>query len=328
MDQSVIGPVSEKVYFYCKQELMINQLIKNLAGNTVSLSQALTEAKIIAYKLKNEEFKAWINRELNGYESNKDLPSYRILNCDVKGRVKHYYSLGGAVTIPIDVRELDEQIKGVLYKQFAKQSIPTLELNIKDIKGKGGQFAWETFPPQMTMQISENTNARGDDYTIETAGKVVQVSELERIVEITKQKLLDTLLELEEAFPNFESTYNPTQENKEKAHNIITNIFHGGSNPVNIGVGSNISQTANVSIHSEINNTLNELEKLGVDKANLEELKQLFDSKPDKNTLFQKAMKWIGNVSTKGIEKGVELQLPAIIDYVTKLVETYSQSPS
>jgi len=49
---------------------MIKELITDLAFDKITLSQALTRAKLIARQIKNDSFKNWLNKELNGYEYN------------------------------------------------------------------------------------------------------------------------------------------------------------------------------------------------------------------------------------------------------------------
>src|SRR4051794_14939151 len=57
---------------------MIKQLIKDIAFDNIKISQALTRAKLIENQIKNQIFRHWINKELEGYEfDDKLLPSYR-----------------------------------------------------------------------------------------------------------------------------------------------------------------------------------------------------------------------------------------------------------
>lgn len=47
---------------------MIKKLISDIANNSVTLSQALTTAKIVAYKIDNITFQEWLKKEVEGYE--------------------------------------------------------------------------------------------------------------------------------------------------------------------------------------------------------------------------------------------------------------------
>lgn len=61
---------------------MIKELIEDLTFDRITLSQALTRAKIIAYKVNNSDFKNWIQAEISGYKD-LELPDYRIISCSV-----------------------------------------------------------------------------------------------------------------------------------------------------------------------------------------------------------------------------------------------------
>jgi len=49
---------------------MIKDLIKDLAYDNIELSQALTRAKLIASKVKNDIFKQWLIKECRRYTLN------------------------------------------------------------------------------------------------------------------------------------------------------------------------------------------------------------------------------------------------------------------
>ncbi|MCR9172893.1 MAG: hypothetical protein NXI10_10390 [bacterium] len=57
---------------------MIKELIRDIAYDKITVSQALTRAKLIARQVKNDTFTNWLNKELNGYEYDDALlPEYR-----------------------------------------------------------------------------------------------------------------------------------------------------------------------------------------------------------------------------------------------------------
>lgn len=71
-----------------------SQIIKDIANGVVSLEITLKRALVIAHDLKNEKLINWINSELYGYKSSKNLPEYRHL----PGNLKMSY-IGGSVQV-------------------------------------------------------------------------------------------------------------------------------------------------------------------------------------------------------------------------------------
>jgi hypothetical protein len=65
----------------------------------------------------------------------------------------------------------------------------------------------------------------------------------QNVIELTKQKLIDTLMELENEFPNLINDYIMSKENTDKIQNIITNHIYGNNSPTNIAAGVNVEQS-------------------------------------------------------------------------------------
>lgn len=95
---------------------MIKQLIEDLTFDKISLSQALTRAKIIAYKINDTQFKEWIGFELNGYPHRDKLPTYRIVPCDVF--VEIVDSFRGKYDVPFENTTQDEDSVKDFYSEF------------------------------------------------------------------------------------------------------------------------------------------------------------------------------------------------------------------
>jgi len=62
---------------------MIKELVKDISYDKITLNQALTRAKLVAYKIDNNEFISWINKELNGYDNLDIVPEYREFYCEI-----------------------------------------------------------------------------------------------------------------------------------------------------------------------------------------------------------------------------------------------------
>lgn len=173
---------------------------------------------------------------------------------------------------------------------------------------------------QLTAEEAFNIS-HGDKYQKWVVGghRKIAKGQFQNVVELTKQKLLDTLLELDNQFPNLTNEFDKTKANMEKVQNIVTNNVYGNNNPLNFAVGHNVEQ-------KDINNIFHdndyfELEKLGVDKNEIAELKQIVQTdSTDKSTLKQKALKWLGTVSASVAGRGLYDNIPAITEFIHRLL--------
>ncbi len=299
---------------------MIKDLIKDIAYDNISLSQGLTRAKLIATKIKNDVFRQWLNKELEGYDFDDNmLPNYRKIAATIYFKVE--FPFGRWQTFPYllsdDARKKDKKFADLIENHKVQQPISIIEKNLASLTTQKGEIP-------MAHGI---TDLIGDQYKeqVEEHGGVIRSSfreiartQFEAIIELTKQKLLDTLLSLDEEFPNLTNEFTMTKDNEDKVQNIITTNIYGNNNPLNIASGNKVQQSNSVTFTAE---NYKALEKLGVDKKEIDDLKVIVETKDaDKSTLKSKALKWLGSVSASMTAKGLYDNIPAIIDYVDKLI--------
>lgn len=136
-------------------------------------------------------------------------------------------------------------------------------------------------------------------------------------MEQTKQKLLETLIELDNEFPNLINDYKMTQENTNKIQNVITNNIYGNNNSTNLATGENIEQhnVSNISIDFK------KLEELGVSKSDIEQLQIIIqNSQSDKSSLGKTIAVWMQSVSASLIASGLYENIPKVIEFVQQSI--------
>ena len=110
-----------------------------------------------------------------------------------------------------------------------------------------------------------------------------------------------------------------TKENTDKVQNIITNNIYGDNNPLNIAAGQNVEQKDISNVFT--NEDISKLESLGVEKNDIDSLKEIVaTSGKDKTTLKDKSMKWLGSVLASVAGRGLYENIPAITDFVHRLL--------
>ncbi|MDN5665931.1 MAG: hypothetical protein L0G41_06850 [Psychrobacter sp.] len=291
---------------------MIKELIKDISYDKISLNQALTRAKLIAYKIDNDEFISWINKELNGYDDLDIVPEYREFYCEMFAKVQNPYS--GSKNVPIDLTEIDERIDGSLYNYVHMAGILNIEQNIIDAKDANEQYGYIDFP----IEIVRDVRRIFEREDIIAVRRRIVFGRLHNILNMTKQKLLDTLLELNKVFPNLEDEY-MNDDKKDTASQIITNIY-GNNASSNVGVGQNFTQGISNSYTEKVEQVLNDLRQLGVPNEDINELEDIINNEPDKNKLGAKFLVWSSALMTKAVEKGIDVKVPEVLDAIQNLI--------
>jgi len=291
---------------------MIKDLISDLSYDKIQLSQALSRSKLLAYKINNDDFKEWLRKELEGYEHNyKLLPEYRKISCQMF--ITHSLPNGQQHSKPVMVSdgastEFQEEVN---YLKIL-EPISIIERQISQLTDSG----FIQLTAEEALSISH-----GDRFQKWVVGgyRKVHKGQFQNIIELTKQKLLDTLLELNDQFPNLTNEFDKTSDNMQKVKNIITNNIYGNNNPINVAVGTNVEQKDINNAFSD--NDYSELEKLGIDKKEINDLRLIVQTySKDKAALKQKALKWFGSVSASVAAKGFYDNLPAISEFIHKML--------
>jgi hypothetical protein len=283
-----------------KTKKMIKDLITDLIHDRITLNQGLTRAKLIALKTKDSHFLNWINSELNGYDV-ENVPDYRVSQCGLKGTISDY---NGLRVIPINANKLDQRLGGVIYTIRLTQDIDFLE-GILD--KEEGEIIFK-MPPKLLEEMNKLVDTRLID-----CGKEINVSQIRYVINQTKQKLIDTLIKLNEEFPNFENEFIVSKENIERVQNIVNNNIYGKTISSNVGIGENISQQI---IQNDISELFDELKKLGIENSELlEELNEI-SSTTDNNKKIKNFTNWVSKMTNYALEKGISHQIPLIMDKI------------
>lgn len=58
-----------------------SQIIKDIVEDNVSLEKSLTRLLVLAKDVKNKQLEVWVQKELNGYSKEDELPQYRRADC-------------------------------------------------------------------------------------------------------------------------------------------------------------------------------------------------------------------------------------------------------
>jgi hypothetical protein len=296
---------------------MIKELIRDIAFDKITVAQALTRAKLIAHQIKNDTFKGWLNKELNGYEfEDPMLPYYRKIWAEI--HLTAEFPFGRTQTFPVLLPDKREDIEELLNFHRVIEPISIVEQNIEQLTEGKGYINLTGGQVQLVGEFYRDQVQRHRG-VIRSGQRKIGKSQLLNIVELTKQKLIDTLQDLEEQFPEIDNKYIMNEENDRKAQNIVTNNIYGNNNPLNVAAGDYIKQ-------GDINLTINEthyerLRELGVQESELQELKFLDHEIPKGNPDRKgKIMTWLGKVTASMTARGTYDSIPQLIEYVGNII--------
>ena len=295
---------------------MINTLITDIAYENISLSQALTRAKLIAYQIEDITLQEWIGKELTGYNhSDNKMPEYRIVECKLEGIVID--GLGREYRRPIEAGELNDLLEGNLYSIRINNSISGVE---EIINNSTSEQAYEFLAQELVVQMTQIYKLPANNLEFKHISRVMNVLHIKDILTKTKQKLLDILLELHKAFPNLDDNFSPTQSEKAISSQIITTNIYGSNNSSAVGVGEFVNQDVSLQIQqTQIEKISDALRNLGVEESDIEIL-EATTVETNSSKVKEGVKNWLIELSKKTVEKGIENKLPQIIEAIQSLL--------
>jgi len=288
-------------------------LITKIANNQITLSDALLQSKIIAHKINNTIFKEWLKKETEGYNRNDDmLPSYR----KIANRMELSLELGGEKQ-PIPFNLSPEFEDSVNFHQII-ESISIVEEEVK--KGSGKIVYSIEMVHHVFNSLPKETQARINLYQMTGATlkleREINILSYKNVIDQTKNKLLDILLELDCEFPNIKNEYTMNKENNDKTNNIITNNIYGNNAPINLSTGDNSNQTIVVNENIDYS----KIKKMGVDENDIDELKKIIsETKNDKSSLFKRVMGWLSSVTSSLSARALYDSVPKLSEYLRSI---------
>jgi len=297
---------------------LIHEIIELLSSDTTSLNNALLKTKVLLYKLGEKDLIAWVNSELNGYDSVDNLPIYRVLGVSVMGNVSNL--VYRYPNHPLPLAHLDKKLRQCLETTYLTQSVAVLESYARDESD-----LQVTIPPELYPSLSKGLSG---GYHVENAwGKHSAGAILQAITEI-RSRLLDFVLELSERIPE-ELTEN---EMKEKSKEIGTSeLFRNavfGDNATIVVGNSNIQNIRNTIAKNDFEALAAELRKYHVKEEEITSLREALDADygaPEHNeeNFGKNVLNWISAMLAKATNAAWNINLGIASNLLTEALKAY-----
>lgn len=212
----------------------MEKIIKELVDNKNSLSNTLRKLKVIFKNKGNKKIEEWIDLELNGYDNSDKIPEYRKVNTSI--RINGIYlSQGDMIQFKGEIipeHLLDNYVKEILeYKVTSPLEEIELLIKEKDLK--------LTLSGDDTMYLKRILNKKSNISDISFAYLSLSVVDYSKILNNTRNNLLNTLLEIKDKYPEL---------NTNDLFDI--NIMENQINTINLIFENNVFKNSNFSLNS------------------------------------------------------------------------------
>lgn len=205
--------------------------IQDAAVNSeVELATLLRKCKVLAARLGNDEFKSWVDNELDGYKSADGLPDYRILTVNSKGHFAGAFGSGlNNANIPLSC--IPEEFRENLEKSYMSGAVASLETLVSKSTSGTASEPWNSDLVAFVGQdIYQGMNCL-------QAWKVIPLTSIVAALDAVRNRILSFVLEIESEAPDAgEAVLHTNPLPQEKVHQIFNTYITG--NVQNVAAGS------------------------------------------------------------------------------------------
>jgi hypothetical protein len=298
---------------------LIQKLQNDIIDPKTNLSSILREAKVLASVLKNEEFKKWVNNELNGYQDNmRDIPDYRRLYTQSFGFFAGPFG-GSLKNAPIPSLSLPEKFREFSTKLVFTTGVRVLETYLEDERADLNVH----WPADLIAIISDKVY---QGYNCISAWKIVDRGQIVQILDTVRNRLLNFVLELQERYPEINKSEDAISAVPNEQVTPVFNTYILGDHNV-VASGSNISQEVSQQIRkNDLDALLRYMEDLGVSKEEAQELKTAIEEdgpRKEPNKFGLKVAGWVGRMVKKILEGAWNVAIETAPKLITKALSRY-----
>src|SRR5262249_8942265 len=196
----------------------------------------LRKCLVLQQQVKNEKFRAWLDRELDGYDQMEELPPYRVFNCVNKGLF-----IGGRAMLkdqPIPLDLMEEKDRKLIEKVNLIQHAASYEC--RPDTSANAPVPW---PPSLTAKYQTKFFSRPT--VLNRAWQEIPGSVLVGLLEQIRTRVLRFALELKDNLPP--NAADPTEVSPAVVERSVVNNIYGG-NVLIASHAENISQMAHTTI--------------------------------------------------------------------------------
>ena len=248
-------------------------LADDAAEDSVPTSVLLRRLEVLAVRANISELENWVDHEINGWPTSKDIPEYRgpfdaIVLAHISGPMGAGYE-----NYPLPPEAFGAKAaEGALFKLVFRQSMTELESLIA-----GGEQMWQERWPADTVLLANQLIQAGGfpkinrTFVINQAYKVIPIPAIVGVVDAVRSRVMKLALDLEKLSPADPTPLN--QQEHRQAVQIINTRIYGGTHNIAIA-SSHFDQYLNLVVPGDKDSLVAALTQLGIPQSEIDSLDQ------------------------------------------------------
>lgn len=297
-------------------------LLREIQNSAVSKDESITnllrKCMILGARLGNDEFNDWVNKELNGYINEDDLPDYRVLDV-VESRGNFVGPAGSSLKNGlIPPSTIDEKWRDLINKQNLNDGIGIYE-DLLERDNDSFKISW---PSDLVALCADEINR---NMTLLSAWKVIPRGSIKNVVDSVRNKILSFVLDIEKINPEAgEASVNSKPIPEKEVNKVFNTHIYGDVGSLASG-SSDIKQNSNIIKVGDFKSLKKSLEKLGIKNEEIDILKKAL--KEDDEEIGEKTTSWLSKMISKAAKGGLKVSMSVASNVLPKLICNYLGIP-
>lgn len=272
---------------------LLTDIVEALTRSERPLADVLRMAKVLAVRLGYGDLERWVDSELNGYEREEDLPSYRIMNAIGKGDLFGPFQ-SAYKNFPIPSLALPEKYQELANSHKEMGGIASIEETLAAFPHGNVRLAWN---PNLVLSLQDKILV---GYSLLQAWSEMSRHSYVAILDTVRTRLLGLILAVEKENPQ---AGEPGQAGSAVAPDKLQQIFqtHIYSPSGNIAIGSqDFEQNAAMVARGDFESLRRALLSVGLNEEDITNLREAVDEDGDvDDKAGEKVSRWIGRMVEK-----------------------------
>jgi hypothetical protein len=294
---------------------LLTEIIEAATDPKQSVAATLRKSLILAFDLKNDRLKAWVEGELNGFSKKDDVPDYRKVRLHSRGNFHGPYG-AWIPKRPLPLGVLEERDREYLVPTILHEPIASYE----SMDPKTSGCATISWPPDLIVRYQAKFI---EGYALAQAWQDMPTGMIVGVVDTVRSRLLRFALEIGDELGLVSD--DPSKLSPASVDRAVINYIFGGTNVI-AGTAHDFTQIGAIRIsEGDLIGIANSLRSLGIKQAHVEEATQALveDGKPDSNALGKKSGQWIKTLGSKLGDAGLKIGTGAAQQLVTQWMLQY-----
>lgn len=318
------------------RNLLLDLILEELTDMNKGLASPLFKLYYFAKRTDNKKLAAFLDKEINGYSPEDELPTYRKGPAIVLAVFKFGYNYEYKEEQEIPVSMFEENVRDFFTTTNLREGISVLEGMAID--PKKDQYIAKPLPLELVIAVVQPILSKLLKYTnwVATGADVRGNSNLLlQACNAVRTKMIDFVHEISTEF-GYNIKIDEYQQHKSKNNQTINTFMKttihntGDGNLINTGNQAKID--ASIKIKKGDFGALNEeLKKHGIDQEDIQELNKILENEEpnrENNQLGPKSASWVGNIISKSLSGIGKIGTGVTANLFASLIKSYYGMPS